>query len=566
MKIKWGIIIVLIIGLFFRVYRLNNLPVSMFGDEVDASYHAWSLATTLHDYRGHFLPSYIQSFAEWRAPLEMYVVAPFVGLMGPSTFSARLPMALLGVLSIYLTYLIINLLFPEERHLLPIHSRLPDAGTIAALVLALTPWHIHYTRNVVEQPPLFALILLGVYFYLKAKNRPIFYPLSLFFFILTFYTYSIANLATPFIVIILLICFPPKVKDLIQKKTLGGLFISFLTVIPIAYQILFGQAAGRFKLINIANDHVVLEQIVLDRNRPWLASPLLEKIFNNKLTAVGGEFAKNYLTAISPEFLFITGDPIYRQNVDKFGAFLLVLAPFFFIGLFVAIFRKNKSGLFLVLWFLLIPIGSSLTQGGGNHGSRLFLQNFPVVSFIAIGIMEVIDRLNKKLKIVSLLLILAFITLNFSAYWYRYTTHYAYESSHVWQYGYEPLYVGARKFIPSAKRVFINNTFEPALYRFAFYYPILPSDFLKTFKSDAPISQILPGFNGYRYGDKFFFGQADNFEAMVKLLQPGDIYIAAQGREIPGDWDLEKATALELKVLLTVRDFYQRPLFYILSK
>src|SRR3989344_7028886 len=299
MKIKWGIIIVLLISLVLRVYRLGDVPVSLFGDEVDASYQAWSLATTLRDYRGHFLPSYIQSLSEWRAPLEMYVVAPFVGLLGPSTFAARLPMALLGVLSIYLTYLITNLIFPKKISLGKKHEL--DTGLIAAVILALTPWHFHYTRNVVEQPPLFVLILLGVYFYLKACDKAYCYALSLLAFILTFYTYSIANLATPIIVLILLFCIPPKIKEVLKKNTLGLLLITSLAILPIAYQIVFGQAAGRFKFINIANDRSPLDQIVLDRNRPWLASPLLEKVMNNKLTAIGGGFISNYLTSLSPD-------------------------------------------------------------------------------------------------------------------------------------------------------------------------------------------------------------------------------------------------------------------------
>jgi len=565
MKIKWGIIIVLLISLVLRVYRLGDVPVSLFGDEVDASYQAWSLATTLRDYRGHFLPSYIQSLSEWRAPLEMYVVAPFVGLLGPSTFAARLPMALLGVLSIYLTYLITNLIFPKKISLGKKHEL--DTGLIAAVILALTPWHFHYTRNVVEQPPLFVLILLGVYFYLRAKEKTNYYALSLFAFVLTFYTYSIANLTTPFIVLLLLFCFPPKLKEVFKKGTITLLLITSLTVIPIAYQILFGPAAGRFGLINIANDRSTLDQIVLDRNRPWLTAPILEKIMNNKLTAVGGEFVSNYLTSLSPQFLFLNGDPNYRQSVDHFGVFLLALAPFFLFGVYTLVKNaKDRENLFPLLWLLLIPVGSSLTQGGGNHASRLFLMIFPLVVICAEGFFAVANAVKEKYRSFFAALVVLAILGNFSAYFYRYFNHYAYESSHVWQYGYEPLYTESRALIANANRVFINNSNEPALYRFALYFPVHPADFQKWFTTDVPAPHLFPGFSGFRFGDKFYFGQADNFEALIKLIQPGDIYFASQLKEVPGDWDLEKNPPSGVKVLLTVRDFYQRPLFYVLGK
>jgi len=565
MKIKWGIIIVLLLSLVLRVYRLGDVPVSLFGDEVDASYHAWSLATTLRDYRGHFLPSYIQSLSEWRAPLEMYVVAPFVGLLGPSTFAARLPMAILGVLSVYLTYLITNLLFPKKISLGKKHEL--DTGLITAFILALTPWHFHYTRNVVEQPPLFVLILLGVYFYLKACDKAYCYALSLLAFILTFYTYSIANLATPIIVLILLFCIPPKIKEVIKKNTLGLLLITSLAILPIAYQIVLGQAAGRFKFINIANDRSTLDQIVLDRNRPWLESPLLEKVMNNKLTAIGGGFISNYLTSLSPQFLFLDGDPNYRQSVDHFGVFLLALAPFLLIGIYVLVRNiKDRANLFPLLWLLLIPVGSSLTQGGGSHASRLFLMNFPFVVITSVGLARVISLIKEKIRPFVAVAILLVVVVNFSAYFYRYFNHYAYESSHVWQYGYEQLFGRSRDLVANADRVFINNTNEPSLYRFAFYLPIKPGDFQKDFTTDIPTPNLLPGFSGFVFGDKYYFGQADSFEAMINLIQPGDLYFASQRMEVPGDWDLEKSPPSGVKVLLTVRDFYQRPLLYVLGK
>jgi len=130
-----------------------------------------------------------------------------------------------------------------------------------------------------------------------------------------------------------------------------------LVMMPIAYQILFGPAAGRFRLINIANDRTTLDQVILDRNRPWLTLPLVEKLVNNKITAISGEFINNYLTALSPQFLFLSGDPIYRQSVDHFGVFLVILAPFFLFGfIFLAKDFKNRGNLLPLLWLFFIPL------------------------------------------------------------------------------------------------------------------------------------------------------------------------------------------------------------------
>src|SRR3989344_1966867 len=133
--INLPLIIVLLLGGFLRLYHLSSLPISLFGDEIDVGYHAWSLFTTGRDYLGNFLPTYIHSLSEWRAPLMMYLAAPIVGLLSPSAFSVRLPAALMGILNLYLIYLLGKKLFGNK------------IGLISAVILALTPWHIHYSRE-----------------------------------------------------------------------------------------------------------------------------------------------------------------------------------------------------------------------------------------------------------------------------------------------------------------------------------------------------------------------------------------------------------------------------------
>ena len=53
--------LVIMVGSLFRLIDLANLPISLFGDEIDVGYHAWSLITTGRDYMGNLLPTYIQS-------------------------------------------------------------------------------------------------------------------------------------------------------------------------------------------------------------------------------------------------------------------------------------------------------------------------------------------------------------------------------------------------------------------------------------------------------------------------------------------------------------------------
>lgn len=547
MKNKF-IYLILGLALFLRVYQLGSLPISLFGDEIDAGYQAWSLATTLRDYRGHFLPTYIESLSEWRAPFLMYVTAPFVGLMGPSNFSVRLPSALFGVLSVYLIYLVSRQLYPNKKYI----------GEIAALVLTLSPWHLHYTRNATEQAVLLFLVLLGVYLYLRNFSAKRYSALFLIPFVLTFYTYSIANLFIPFLALILLVSFPPDWKKIREKNFILGTLIAVVIFIPICYQILFGQAAGRFKLINITNDAKVVENVILDRTQPWVKNQQIDSIFQNKYLGYTTLFISNYLSSFSPNFLFLHGDPNYRQSIARFGEVLITMAPFLLLG-FVSLFRREnrQSNILLLLWLMIIPLPSALTIGGGDHASRLFLMNFPLAIIIALGVV------SAKRFILPLAALLA---LNFVAYWYQYSENYRYDSATYWQYGYEPLFNILKPYIDGNRRIFINNTANPALYRYAFYTGLHPKEFQKLFKGDTSTPDIVKGFDGFRFGENLYFGKVRKMELIPKFLNSGDIYVAAQKEEVPFNEDWSTRPTDGVVTLGTVKDFRGNPLFYILQK
>jgi len=477
--------------------------------------------------------------------------------MGPSNFSVRLPSALLGVASVYLIFLLAGRLYPNKKYL----------GEITALVLTLSPWHLHYTRNATEQATLFFLVLLGIYLYLKNLSSKKYSALFLIPFVLTFYTYSIANLFVPLLGLILVIAFPPDWKKLLERQSVMGTILAFLLFIPIGYQILLGPAAGRFKLINIFADPKTVEQVIIDRTQPWVKNQAIETFFHNKYLAYGQVFVSNYLTSFSPNFLFLHGDPNYRQSIARFGEVLLIWAPFLFIGLVVLFSKENRKSNFLVLlWLLAIPVPSASTIGGGDHASRLFLMNFPLTLLVGLGVIHFFHELKRPIAKISLVILSFLVILNFAAYWYQYAFQYRYDSLSYWQYGYESLFKIAKPHLNGKRRVFVNNTANPSLYRFAFYTAYPPSDFQKNFKGDITKKDIIEGFDGFQFGDNYFFGKIKNFSEITTTLSKGDLYLAAQGEEVPGDWDWSITPPSGLKPLGVVRNFRGQPIFYVMEK
>lgn len=542
------LILILVLGSFFRLVNLSHLPISLFGDEVDVGYHAWSLITTGRDYLGHFLPSYIHSLAESRAPLLMYLTAPFIGLLGPSTSSVRLPEVILGVIGIYLIYLLARQLSPGKQ-LIPL---------MAALILAVTPWHIHYSRAAFESVLLLDLIMLGTYLFLSGKLT-----LSLVSFALTFYTYSTANVFTPLLVIVLYFIYRPKI-DL--KKDWLKFLPAALLILPIAYQILFGQAAGRFKGISIFTDQKVIDSVIVQRTDPWVKDRSIDRLFTNKYTAFLHSFLQNYTSSFNKDFLFVDGDPYFRHSVGQVGELLWPMVFFFLIGL-ASIFKKlNQSSVLMLIWLLIAPIPSALTQGGGEHATRLFVMLPPLVYFSALGFSNLISWISGlKYRYVFIGLTTAIVLYAFGFYWNRYSSHYAFESAKYWHYGYEDIFSKLTKYPYPKVKLYVNNTYEPSLLRFAFYTKLPPSDFQKMFVTDDPQSYKTDLFTGFKFGENIYFGQVKDIQSLIALLQPGDIYLAVQGIEVPGDWDWSQTPPDGLRVLEKTTDVFGKPLFYLVT-
>ncbi len=366
--------LILGLSLALRLYRLNSLE--LFGDELDVGYHAFSLLKTGRDYMGQFLPAYIRSFSESRAPLSMYATIPFIGLFGLNSWGVRMGPVLFGVLSIGLLYWLVKLLSKNEK-----------VALISALVLALSPWHFHYSRAAFEVTLLLSLVLLGTIGFLKKK-----WWLAGLAFALSLYTYNTANIFLPLWTLLLAWTSRLELKKVTRGMVFSGLIFIFLAL-PLGLRIIQGQASDRFNLISIFSNPKTTDQIVFKRNNGL--GPETERIFHNKLTGWGGEFVNNYFQSFSPEFLFLKGDPNPRHSLPDWGQFYWWLLPFFLIGVYDLLKSKNKEFKNLTFgWLLLSPLASCLTVAGGNQATRLFLMLPPLATIIALGISRMAKRIG----------------------------------------------------------------------------------------------------------------------------------------------------------------------------
>ncbi len=481
MKKLIPIFLVLFLAATLRLFALDRYPSGLNADEAALGYNAYSLIQTGRDEHGTPWPIEFRSFDDYKPGVYVYLTLPFVYFFGLNEWSVRLPSALLSILSVYLIYLLVSHLFPE-RILLKKNNFELTPGYLAALLLAASPWHLHFSRGGWEVNAGTTFILLGTVLFLKALKRPQLWIPSAFFFLLSLYTYHAARLVTPLLLFSFTLIFHQDILSQLKKKQFLFLSIAItlglVLSIPLVLQFLNGSAASRFSGVGLFADTGPLSWVHEGRRLSPNPDSFLTKLRFNRYTAYLFEFIKNYLSHFSPQFLFIKGDEIARSKVPGFGQGLHLLLPFFYFGLFSLLtsFRQRSSRVVLA-WLFIAPIAAALTFQS-PHALRS--QNM-VISFsitIAFGIIKLLTWLeNKSASVIPLLISLFAITLafNFSQYLNSYYNRYPKELPFAWQYGFKDLGNYLKKNQNKYDKVIISTAYDQPYILTAFYLKYPPT-------------------------------------------------------------------------------------------
>jgi len=341
-----------------RLYALGTYPLLFNQDSAVQGYDAWSIWLTGRDHHGQLLPIYFKTFNDYVPPVSNYIVAPFVGLLGLSEWSTRLPVALAGIVTIFLVGLIGRRWFNYK------------VGLLAALLLAIDPWHLNYSR--ISFPvgfvPLF--IVLSLYCFTrgmlllnvqeeqkKPKQTLAWFTLSGISFALLTGTYPTMKLQAPLLVGACLIAALPFI---LHNRT-RHVFFSFA-----------------WWLLTYA---VCLAPLVIVQLKDWTAIQGRYNgmsIFsqNHWLLLFFEQYSKHY----NPSNFFFDGFP-GGVSVHPFaiGELFWLEGPlwvFALIGLWQArqVSRKVAFSvpILMAIWFVTFPIGSSLTTMDIPHEIRSY--------------------------------------------------------------------------------------------------------------------------------------------------------------------------------------------------
>lgn len=518
------LVLIILLAAVLRIWQLDKVPVSLFGDELDSGYQAYSILKTGKDYSGNFLPINFKSLAEWRTPFSIYLSVPTVAIFGISAWGVRLPNAIVGVLAILGLYLLVYE-FTKNKIL----------SLISAFLLAISPWHLQYSRTGFDGPEMVVLYIYGVYFLLTSFRGKNTLWLSAVCFALTPWAYNTAKLFLPLTLLMILIIWKDNLIKIAKGRLIWAIIIFSVITIPFAVTTIFGGGTERIQGISIFNDPTVIPQIGFDRLNDIQTrggsniqqASIFDKLFHNQITSYTKTFTDNYLQSFSTQFLFIKGDSLNPRQSSGIELYKLDFI-FLILGLiFLTTAQLDKKiKLFLIFWLLMAPIPSALTQDGGDHATRLLLMLPVLIILIAFGIKFSYEKINKNFKVLFAIILSIGYLASFIFYQHDYWIHYPWRSERWWHAGYEEAVKSAVEEGKNYDRVIISSADEPSLKFFIAWSMYPPDRFQKEYNSYLATG---PNSNSTFELDKYEFppiGQGLNLYEMGSKLPNKTLYLA----------------------------------------
>jgi 4-amino-4-deoxy-L-arabinose transferase-like glycosyltransferase len=353
---------VIMLAVVVRTVGLSDNPPGFFTDEASFGYNAYTILKTGGDEHGESWPVLFKAFGEYKLPVFIYSLVPFVAGLGLSEVAVRLGAATYGTLTVFTTYLLASALFRQR-----------SVGLAAALFLAIMPWHIHYSRTGLGDLVSFLPFLtLGLYLFLVGVRRNKLWPLAGVVLGLTLYTYRAAWVVLPPLFILLALLY---YRELLKgwRMALPALAIVLLFSIPIFLYFLSGSG-GRSQQVWILNLNLGAWDTVKT-------------------------FATQYASHFSISFLFQQGDDgsVLRHYLPGYGHLYYVQLPLVVLGTLGILLKPRREKTLVLGLLALYPLAGAVSDVS-PISSRTILGSVVFALLTGYGLMLLVNgfrRLNR---------------------------------------------------------------------------------------------------------------------------------------------------------------------------
>jgi 4-amino-4-deoxy-L-arabinose transferase-like glycosyltransferase len=489
-KINFSIFLILVLALFLRFYQLAADPPSPYWEEAALGYDAYSLLKTGMDHRGNSWPLvYIASYMDFKPPLFVYTAIPSVAVFGLDVFAVRFPSAFFGSLTVLVVYVLAKELFKEK----------PILSIASAFLLAISPWHIQFSRAAFEANVALFLVTTGVYLFLISLRKKLFLLGSVLCFALSMYAYHASRIFVPLIVVFLVIIFFKKLWQMGWLILFGGL-IGLLLTLPLLKTLTTTEVTQRFQETSAFTDL----QPILESNKEIAedGGGRIAKIIHHRFWEYGRIFLNNYFNHFTGSYLFLRGDGNPRHSTQEFGVVYHWEIVTLILGIVLVVKRHSRKDILLVGWLCFSIVPGAITQAS-PHSLRTIFGLPPFILISGLGLTELLTVFKKQKIIVCSLA--SIIIIELILYLHFYYQHYPKLYSSHWQYGYKEAvnYIMANQ--SKYDSIYLTNYYGRAYMYYLFFSklePIQAQNFIQPYRKipDIPqigkVSFIKPAING----------------------------------------------------------------------
>jgi len=488
---KYLLITILILAAVLRLYKLSSFPAGLNADEAALGYNAYSLLLTGKDEHGHILPVNLESFGDFKPAGYSYLLVPVVKVFGLTEFAVRLPSALFGVFAVFLIYLLVRELITD------------NCALITASLLAVSPWHLHFSRGAWEVNVSTTLLLLGVLFFVKwlKSKKVLSLALCTLHFALSMYFYQSTRVISPLLSLGLFILY---FKTLIKypRQLILNILLLLLLLLPLAVSIVASDSTSRLSGVGLMADEGPLNRVKEMRGQHtsvfWLS-----KLIHNRPVIYSIQFIDNYISHFDGNFLFVNGDLIERNRVPETGLFYLTDFVFLALGALFIIHNSIFKSRIIWLWLFIAPVASALTFQV-PHALRAQDLIIPMSIIISAGVYSIINfwdtplRTNLfRLKRLVLFIIIGVYSWQVVRYLHEYYIHYPQTYPAAWEYGFKELVSYVQSNESRYDKIWITDKYDQPYILFLFYLKYPP--------------QLFQGHHQLTFRDKFNFSTVRDF-------------------------------------------------------
>lgn len=363
------LILIIILAAILRLPFLTSFPPGITIDEAGQAYSAYSILKTGKDEWGDFLPLNPRGFGDYKPPVFMYLLVPSIAIFGLTEFAVRLPSAIAGILTIWFVFLLVRDLFKNK-----------NLGLLASLIMAISPWHVYYSRLGWESNIGLMFFILGIWLFIKGIEKTSVLSFSILSFGLAALSYHSFKLLVPLMFLALVLIFWKNLKSIKKHSLIAPVSVIVVFALIVGYGFLFGGASRRAE-----DQSIMKEEHLSDLRKKQFNDRLpvpLNRVVNNKFQFLGSKITDNYIGYYSLPFLFgphrSDGSIL---NFPSLGLLYIWQLPLLLLGIFYLIKNKSKASAVLFSWVLLAPIPAALTQDYMHAGRAQAL--FPALTIIS---------------------------------------------------------------------------------------------------------------------------------------------------------------------------------------